>query len=275
MIRLQRLAQNVPHQPLEEGYEQAGSSSLQLRRESTPHATLGPDMIQSTQPITNAKPRLLHRSVPGNVTAKRGMGQQQLGQKMGNLQKKILPTARVTRSTEMHPQLCSKRTTPQKTQSSAPRAWPGLHETLPSGQDTSSPRPAQWSQKRDKHSHAQERHFLQSLYHRRNPGVQSSRSQFASVQATNPETMQPALGAEMRGPPVPSPFAAGTALPHGRTLLPMPRIRHCRGEMTRQNLSPRLFLHTQLPSGQTRPQHHPLPRTEMVCSICMQGNISK
>ena len=85
MIRLQRLAQNAPHQPLEEGYEQAGSSSLQLPRESTPHATFGPDILQSTQPITNAKSRLLRRSVPGYVQAKRGMGQQKLGQKLGNL----------------------------------------------------------------------------------------------------------------------------------------------------------------------------------------------
>ena len=88
MIRLQRLARNAPHQLLEEGYEQAGSSSLQLLREVTPHVTFGPDILQSTQPITNAKPRLLRRSVPGYVPAKRGMDQQQLGQKMGNLYKK-------------------------------------------------------------------------------------------------------------------------------------------------------------------------------------------
>jgi len=97
MIRPQRLARNVPHQSLEEGHGQAGSRSQQLRRESTPHATLGPDMLQSTQSITNAKLRLLHRSVPGNVPAKRGMGQQKLGQKMGNLPKKILLTARASR----------------------------------------------------------------------------------------------------------------------------------------------------------------------------------
>jgi len=88
MIRAQRLAQNAPHYSLEDGHGQAGSSSQQLRRESTPHATLGSDMLQPTQSITNAKLRLLLRSVPDNVPAKRGMGQQQLGQKMGNLQKK-------------------------------------------------------------------------------------------------------------------------------------------------------------------------------------------
>jgi len=82
MIRLQRLARTAPHHPLEEGYEQAGSSSLQLRRESAPHATFGPDILQSTQPITNAKPRLLRRSVPGYEPAKGGMGQMQLGQNM-------------------------------------------------------------------------------------------------------------------------------------------------------------------------------------------------
>ena len=88
MIRAQRLAQNAPHHSLEDGHGQAGSNSQQLRRESTPHATLGSDMLQPSQSITNAKLRLLLRSVPGNVPAKRGMGQQQLGQKMGNLQKK-------------------------------------------------------------------------------------------------------------------------------------------------------------------------------------------
>jgi len=56
MIRLQRLARNAPHQLLEEGYEQAGSSSLQLLREVTPHVTFGPDILESTQPITNANP---------------------------------------------------------------------------------------------------------------------------------------------------------------------------------------------------------------------------
>jgi len=88
MIRLQRLARNEPHQPLEEGYEQAGNSSLQLRRDSMSHATFDPDILQSTQHTTNAKPRLLLRSVPAYVPARRGMGQQQLGQERGNLQKK-------------------------------------------------------------------------------------------------------------------------------------------------------------------------------------------
>jgi len=88
MIRLQRLTRNASHQPLEEGYEQASSSSLQLRRETMPHATFGPDILQSTQHTTNAKPRLLPRSVPTYVPAKRRMGQQQLGQERGNLQKK-------------------------------------------------------------------------------------------------------------------------------------------------------------------------------------------
>jgi len=87
-IRLQRSARNAPHQPLEEGYEQAGRSILQLRRESKPHATFDPDILQSTPPTTNAKPRLLLRSVPAYVPARRGMGQQQLGQERGNLQKK-------------------------------------------------------------------------------------------------------------------------------------------------------------------------------------------
>jgi len=86
-IRLQRLAPTAQHHPLEEGYEQAGSNSLQLRRESTPHTTFGPYILQSTQPITTAKPRLLRRNVPGYEPAKQGMGQKQLGQNMGNLQK--------------------------------------------------------------------------------------------------------------------------------------------------------------------------------------------
>jgi len=94
MIRLQRLARTAPHHPLEEGYEQAGSSSLHLRRESTPHATFGPYILQSTQPITTAKPRLLRRSVPGYEPAKRGMSQQQLGQNMENLQKNPADSAR-------------------------------------------------------------------------------------------------------------------------------------------------------------------------------------
>jgi len=93
MIRLQSSARTAPHHPLEEGYEQAGSSSLQLRSESTPHATFGPYILQSTQPVITAKPRLLRRSVPGYEPAKRGMGQMQLGQNM-DLQKNPAGSAR-------------------------------------------------------------------------------------------------------------------------------------------------------------------------------------
>ena len=82
MIRLQSSARTAPYHPLDEGYEQAGSNSLQLRSESTPHATFGPYILQSTQPITTAKPRLLRRSVPGYEPATGGMGQMQLGQNM-------------------------------------------------------------------------------------------------------------------------------------------------------------------------------------------------
>jgi len=40
LIQLQRLARNAPHLPRADGYVQAGSSGLQLRGESMPHATL-------------------------------------------------------------------------------------------------------------------------------------------------------------------------------------------------------------------------------------------
>ena len=87
MIRLQRLARAAQHHPLGEGYEQTGSSSLHLRRESTPHATFAPCTLQPTQPTTNAKPRLQRMIVPGHEQAKQGMGQKQLGLTMKTQQK--------------------------------------------------------------------------------------------------------------------------------------------------------------------------------------------
>jgi len=86
-IRLHRLAQTAQHHPLEDGYEQAGSNSLQVRCESTPHDTFVPCTLQPTQPITNAKPRLRHRIVPGYEQPRRGMGRKQLGLTRKNLQK--------------------------------------------------------------------------------------------------------------------------------------------------------------------------------------------
>jgi len=106
------------HPPLGEGNEQAGSSSLQLRQESTLHVTLGPYTLQRTQPTTNAKPRLQRMIMParhpppgeGHKQAKQGMGQKQLVLTKKKQQKN--PTDRaLSRSTEIHPQLCSQRTT--------------------------------------------------------------------------------------------------------------------------------------------------------------------
>jgi len=85
---LKCLARNSPHLPLDDSYEQAGSSGLQLQYDSTPHATFSHDILQLTTHTTNAKPRLLSRSELTNMPAKKGMGQPQLNQKMGNLQKK-------------------------------------------------------------------------------------------------------------------------------------------------------------------------------------------
>jgi len=48
------------------------------------------------------------------MPAKKGMGQQQLSQEMGNLPKKIRPIARGSMQKYSH--LYSKRTTPQKAQ---------------------------------------------------------------------------------------------------------------------------------------------------------------
>jgi len=59
-----------------------------------PHATLGQNILQSTQYTTNAKPRLPRTHVPTNMPAKKGLGQHQLSQEMGDLQKKIRRMAR-------------------------------------------------------------------------------------------------------------------------------------------------------------------------------------
>jgi len=85
----QRLAQIAQHHPLEDGSEQAGSNSRQVRCESTPHATFGPGTMQHIQPITKAKPRLLHKIWPECEQATQEMGQQQPGLTMENQQKKI------------------------------------------------------------------------------------------------------------------------------------------------------------------------------------------
>jgi len=86
-IRNQRLAQTEQHHALEDGCEQAGNNSLQLRRESTPHATFAPCTRQHTQPITKAKPSLQRKIGPGCKQAQQGMGQKQLGSTMENQQK--------------------------------------------------------------------------------------------------------------------------------------------------------------------------------------------
>ena len=93
-IRHQRLAQTAQHHPLEDAYEQAGSSSLQLRRKPTPHATFAPCTLQPTQTITNEKPRLLRKIGPGGEQAKQGIGQKQLGLTMENQQKNPADSAR-------------------------------------------------------------------------------------------------------------------------------------------------------------------------------------
>ena len=59
--KINRLAGDAPLLPRAEDYEQAGSGGPKLPGESTPHDTLGPDTLQSTEYTTNAKPRLPSR----------------------------------------------------------------------------------------------------------------------------------------------------------------------------------------------------------------------
>jgi len=80
-----RLARDVPRLPRAEDYEQGGPK---LPGESTPHDTLGPDTLQSTEYTTNAKPRLPSWHVLTNMPAKKGMDKQQLNQEEAILQKK-------------------------------------------------------------------------------------------------------------------------------------------------------------------------------------------
>jgi len=93
----------------------------------------------------------LGKHVPNNMPAKEGMGQQQLSHEKGDLPKKNRQdfVARGGRQKQLY--LCSKRTTPQ--QAPCPASWPGpwMHETLPLGPNTSSPRLAQWCLPWDNH----------------------------------------------------------------------------------------------------------------------------
>ena len=129
------MARNAPHLPLDDGYKQASSSGLQLRCESMPHATFGHDMLQLTPHTTNAKPRLLRRSVLTNMPAKKGMGQPQLSQKMGNLQKKN--PADSARQHEKAPTFMHQTHDPTKSAklSSSARTWAARDPPLGAGHE--------------------------------------------------------------------------------------------------------------------------------------------
>jgi len=91
----ERRAQPARDHPPEEGNEQAGSNSLQLGGESTPHTTFAPCTLQPMKPITKATPRTQVMIMPardppfgdGHKQAKHVRGQKQPGLPTKNKQK--------------------------------------------------------------------------------------------------------------------------------------------------------------------------------------------